>query len=187
MTVRRVSIILAALLAAAALALAAPWLLWAYHLSAAGSLLERGMTWPAPRQSDALPLPLDDAALASAEGQLAQARRWRPDHPQAYRLAGYAALARQDWAAAAAWLDQAHARAPRNPLIAWEAALAHEQVALGSPQDRAALDATRERWRAAGFGPEAFSARAAEARAAGRAAEAERWDRRATLAAEPTP
>jgi hypothetical protein len=179
MTATRGRAILAALLLAALLALATPWLLWASSLSAAGALLERGMAWPEPRHADALPQLRDEPSLRAAEGQLEQARRWRADHPHAYRLAGQIAMARADWAAAAAWLDQAHARAPRDPLIAWEAGLAYEQIALASPQDAAALQRMRERWRAAGFGAEAFSARAAEARAAGRAAEAARWERRA--------
>lgn len=172
-------IVLAAL-AALLLALAAPTLLWAYHLRAAGELIERGLAWPAPRHADALPAVSDQSALLAAEAHLAQARRWRPDHPHAYRLSGYVALAHADWQRAAELLDQARARAPRNPMIAWEAGLAYEQRWLASPADTALRDRMLAAWRAAGLA-DAIRARASEARAAGRLDEAAHWDRRAAL------
>lgn len=174
---------LAALVALAALllALAAPTLLWAYHMRAAGDLLARGITWPTPRMVDTLPAARDETALAAAEAHLAQARRWRPDHPHAYRQSASIALARADWQRAAALLDQAMARAPRNPMIAWEAGLAYEQRWQASPANTALRDHMLAAWRAAGFDAATLHTRAFEARAAGRLDEAARWDRRATL------
>jgi hypothetical protein len=170
-----------AALAALLLALAAPSLLWAYHLSAAGPLLERGLSWPTPRLADSLPAASDPAALAEAERHLAAAGRWRPDHPHAYRLAGYAALARRDWPGAARLLEEARARAPRHPLIAWEAGLAYEQIWDASPGDLAPRDQMLAAWRAAGLDAATLHTRAAEARASNRPAEAPRWERRAAL------
>jgi hypothetical protein len=175
--------VLAALAALAALllALAAPVLLWAYHLSAAGALLERTIAWPTPRLVDSLPAAGDPAALTEAERHLDAARRWRPDHPYAYRLAGQAALARRDWTAAARLLDEARARAPRHPLIAWEAGLAYEQLWDAAPGDLTLRDHMLGAWRAAGLDAAALHTRAAEARANGRPTEAPRWERRAAL------
>jgi len=170
--------IAAAALLALLLALAAPTLLWAYHLGRAGDLLQRGLEWPAPRSADSLPLARDPEALAAAAHELEAARAWRPDHPHAYRLAGHLALAQGDWQAAAGHLEAARARAPRNPLIAWEAGLAYEQLWRASGDD--ALRAKMvDAWRAAGLDAGALSARAHEAEDAGQAAEA--WYARAEL------
>jgi len=118
----------AALAAAALLALCGPLLLWAYHIQRAGSLLETGLRWPAPRQSDSLPQTGDPDALAAAQEHLLAAQRWRPQDSYAHRLAGQAAMARADWATAAAEFEQARALAPADPLPAWEAGLAYEQM-----------------------------------------------------------
>lgn len=115
---------LALLLAAAVL----PRLLWAFHIQRAGALIEQGLVWPEPRQTDSLPLTRDAGLLAEASAELEAARRWRPDDSYGYRLAGRVALARGDWALAVAALEQARLRAPRDPLPAWEAGLAYEQL-----------------------------------------------------------
>ncbi|MBC8160536.1 MAG: hypothetical protein H7Z42_04880 [Roseiflexaceae bacterium] len=112
-----------------------PTLLWAYHTQRAGALADQALTWPSPRRSDSLPSVADAAAIETALGHLAAAKRWRPDHSQAYRLAGQIYLARADWPRAAAELEQAHTRSPREPLIAWEAALAYEQMLLAISGD----------------------------------------------------
>jgi uncharacterized protein HemY len=116
---------------------------------------------------DALPAALDAGALDEALTHLAQAQRWRPDHPHAFRLAGHAALARGDWPAAANALDVARARAPRNPLIAWEAGLAYEQLWRAAPADTAARERMVASWRAAGLTAAALRARGDEALALG--------------------
>ncbi|HWQ11708.1 MAG TPA: tetratricopeptide repeat protein [Roseiflexaceae bacterium] len=161
----RAAILLA--LAAALLAVAAPSLLWAYHLDRAGALLERGLAWPQPRLADALPTVRDPRALDEARAHLAQAQRWRPDHPHAYRLAGHAALARGDWPAAVRALEAARARAPRHPLIAWETGLAYEQFWRAAPADSAAHTHMVASWRAAGLTGAALRARGDEALALG--------------------
>jgi hypothetical protein len=163
------------------LALALPWLLWFYHLAVGGSMLERGLTWPTPRQADSLPALADQAALQAAANELEQAQRWRPKHPQAYRLEAYAAMAAGDWAEAARQLDTARALAPRQPLLAWEAGLAYEQLWLAAPQDRVLEQQMLAAWRAAGFDAAALETRALEARLGNRPAEAERWQRRAAI------
>lgn len=182
---RRAALPAALVALAALLALAAPALLWAYHLSQAGGLLERGLSWPSPRQADSLPAVGDERAVAEALAHLEAARRWRPDHQSAYRLAGQAALARRDWAAAARALDEARARAPRHPLIAWEAGLAYEQLWRAAPSDTQLRERMLEAWRAAGLSGGALLSRAAEAQAAGRDAEAQIWRERAALLQSP--
>lgn len=125
----RHGLLLAALALAGLLAVVAlPRLLWAYHIQRAGALIEQGMVWPEPRQSDSLPLVRDVGLLAEASAELEAARRWRADDSYNYRLAGRVALARGDWVQAAAAFEQARLRAPRDPLPAWEAGLAYEQL-----------------------------------------------------------
>jgi tetratricopeptide (TPR) repeat protein len=108
--------------------LLAPTLRWAYDIELAGRLMDRGLVWPAPRQADSLPKSNDEQALDRALEYLEDAARRRPDHPQAYRLAGQIYAARADWERAAAAFEQAHAVAPRNPLYAWEASLIYNQM-----------------------------------------------------------
>jgi hypothetical protein len=163
------------------LALALPSLLWFSHLAVAGSLLERGLAWPTPRQADTLPTLADADALRAAAGELDQARRWRPDHPHAYRLGAHAAMAAGDWSAAVQLLEVARSLAPRQPLLAWEAGLVYEQLWLAAPQDSALEQKMLAAWRAGGFDAAALEVRALEARLGNRTAEAERWERRATL------
>jgi hypothetical protein len=67
-------------------------------------------------------------------------------------------------------------------MIAWETSLAYEQIALASLADPAPRAAMLAAWRAGGFDAAILAARAADARVSGRIAEAERWERRATLA-----
>lgn len=105
-----------------------PTLLWAYHIQLAGSQITQGLAWPTPRRSDSLPSVMNSVALDDALGHLAAAKRWRPQHSYAYRLAGQIALARADWARAAGELERARELSPGEPLIAWEASLAYEQM-----------------------------------------------------------
>ncbi len=120
-----------ALLACILLALAwllAPTLRWAYDIERAGRLMDVGMAWPTPRQADSLPQARDEQALDQALEYLDDATRRRPEHPHSYRLAGQIYAARADWERAAALLEQARARAPQNPLYAWEAGLIYDQM-----------------------------------------------------------
>lgn len=183
-TIARPALILALVLTLALLALASPTLLWAYHLTRAGALLDTGLAWPMPQLADSLPTEGDSVALGVAQQHLAAAERWRPDHPYAYRLAGRAALARGDWRSAAESLEEAAARAPRNPLIGWELGLAYEQLWRGAPADSTLRDSMLAAWRGAGFDAATFETRAAEAQAARREDEAQVWRARAALLAE---
>ncbi|MEN9934223.1 MAG: hypothetical protein RLZZ387_802 [Chloroflexota bacterium] len=173
--------VIAGLALLAALVAVSPTLLWAYHLSRAGALLERGLVWPEPRMVDSLPIMADTGALEEAVRELEAARSWRPGLAYAYRLAGYVALARGDWAGAARELEAARTRAQRHPLIAWETGLAYEQLWQATPSDLAARERMAEAWRAGGFDAASLRLRAEEARIAGRAEEAQRWERRAAL------
>jgi hypothetical protein len=120
---------LAGLLALAAVAwLLGPTLLWAYDIERAGRLMDVGLAWPTPRQADSLPQARDAQALDRALEYLDDATRRRPEHPHSYRLAGQIFAARADWERAAAMLAQARARAPQNPLYAWEAGLIYDQM-----------------------------------------------------------
>ncbi|GAB4209029.1 MAG: hypothetical protein OHK0022_39460 [Roseiflexaceae bacterium] len=125
---RRGLVVLVLALAGLLAVVVLPPLLWAYHIQRAGSLIEQGMVWPEPRASDSLPQTRDVGLLAEALAELQAARRWRPDDSYSYRLAGQVALARGDWEQAAAAFEQARLRAPRDPLVAWEAGLAYEQL-----------------------------------------------------------
>lgn len=106
----------------------APTIWWAYNVEKAGAFMDQGMAWPEPRLSDSLPTVTDNAALDGALGHLAAARRWRPTHFHAYRLAGQIYLARQDWLNAADSLRIAQALAPKHALVGWEVGLAFEQM-----------------------------------------------------------
>jgi tetratricopeptide (TPR) repeat protein len=120
-----------ALLAGIVLALAwmlGPTLRWAYDIERAGRLLDAGLAWPTPRQAESLPQARDQQALDQALEYLQDAMRRRPEHPHSYRLAGQIYAARADWERAAGLLDQARARAPQNPLYAWEASLIYDQM-----------------------------------------------------------
>ena len=120
-----------ALLACIVLALAwllTPTLRWAYDIERAGRLMDIGMAWPTPRLVDSLPKARDKQALDRALEYLDDAMRRRPEHPHTYRLAGQIYAARADWEHAAAMLDQARARAPQNPLYAWDAGLIYNQM-----------------------------------------------------------
>jgi hypothetical protein len=108
--------------------LLAPTLRWAYDIERAGRLMDAGLAWPTPRQLDSLPQARDALALDQALGYLDDAMLGRPAHPHAYRLAGEIYAARADWERAAAMLDQARARAPQNPLYAWELSLIYDQM-----------------------------------------------------------
>jgi hypothetical protein len=122
---------LLALLACILLVLAwllGPTLRWAYDIERAGRLIDQGMTWPTPRQADSLAEARDERALDQALQHLDDAARRRPEHPQAYRLAGRIYAARADWERAAAAFDRARAVAPRNPLYAWEASLIYDRM-----------------------------------------------------------
>jgi tetratricopeptide (TPR) repeat protein len=176
-----------ALLVALLVALASPTLLWAYHLTRAGALLEAGLAWPTPRLADSLPATGDAGALRAAREHLAAAERWRPDHPHAYRLAGHVALAEGDWQGAVELLEAAVARAPRNPLLGWELGLTYERLWRAEPGDTALRDRMLGAWRGAGMTVVALEARAVEAEVAGRADEAAVWRGRAELLAESDP
>jgi tetratricopeptide (TPR) repeat protein len=124
---------LVALLACILLALIwllTPTLRWAYDIERAGRLMDVGLAWPTPRQATSLPQTRDHQALEQALDYLNDAARRRPEHPHAYRLAGQIYAARADWDRAAAMFDQARARAPQNPLYAWETSLIYDQMRL---------------------------------------------------------
>ncbi len=120
-----------ALLACILLALAwllGPTLRWAYDIERAGRLMDVGLVWPTPHQADSLPQARDEQALNWALEYLDDAMLRRPEHAQSYRLAGQIYAARTDWERAAVMFGQAHARAPQNPLYAWEAGLIYDQM-----------------------------------------------------------
>lgn len=123
---------LAALLALVVLlalaVLLGPMLLWAYDIERAGRLMDAGLAWPTPRLAASLPQVHDEQVLDQALEFLSEAIRRRPDHPQAYRLAGQIYAARADWERAAALLNQARERAPQNPLYALESSLIYGQM-----------------------------------------------------------
>lgn len=108
----------------------APTLSWAWHLNRAGVLLETGLSWPVPHLADSLPTVADPALLETATYHVQQAIAARPDHPHAYRLRGRIAVAQAEWLAAAADFEKAASLQPGNPLPAWEALLAYEQLAI---------------------------------------------------------
>lgn len=117
------------LVAATILALfAGPMFLWVYHIERASRLMEAGLQWPEPRQVDSLPLLRNEHALMDAREHLVAAIRWRPEHSHAYRLLGQSFVAQGDWENAAEAFMQARERAPRHPLIAWEASLVYEHL-----------------------------------------------------------
>lgn len=105
-----------------------PTLRWAYDIEQAGRLMDQGLAWPTPRQVGSLPAARDDQALDRALQYLDDASRWRPSHPQAYRLAGQIFAARADWERAAANLERARMAEPHNPLYAWEVSLIYDQM-----------------------------------------------------------
>jgi hypothetical protein len=108
-----------------------------YDIERAGRLIDAGMVWPEPRRFDSLPRARDNRALDQALAYLIAAERQRPNHPHAYRLAGQIYAARGDWQRSAAVLGRARALAPNNPLLAWEASMAYEQmlkVIAGAPR-----------------------------------------------------
>lgn len=121
------ALVLLAVLALAALA--APLALWAYDLQRAGQLLDAGLAWPTPRTAQSLPQARDAGALRNALAYLESAAARRPNHPQAYRLAGQAYLALGELDAAAAAYERAMAVAPTNQLIRWETSLVYAQMA----------------------------------------------------------
>lgn len=130
-----------ALLVLAALALLAalwPYAAWAYHIDQAGRDLEQGLRWPTPRLADSLPTVGDAKQLDAALAHLEAATLARPGHAYAYRLAGDAHMARGEWRQAAASFERAHWLAPAEPLPAWQASLAYEQL-------QAQLDGAPER------------------------------------------
>jgi tetratricopeptide (TPR) repeat protein len=122
------------LLMGALLAWAMPTLLWAYNVQQAGTLMDRGLAWPEPRLSDSIPHATDSAALEAALGHLAAAVAQRPNDAHAHRLAGAVYMAMGDWRRAVEAYSQAHALAPNNPMIAWDAGLAYEQLAHAMEQ-----------------------------------------------------
>jgi tetratricopeptide (TPR) repeat protein len=165
-----------------------PWLMWAYQINRAATLIEQGVSWPAPRSSDTLPSVNDPQQLAQARAALDRAINWRPGHVYAYRLRGQIALAEGRWEEAEAFYAEASRLAPNNPLIVWEQALAHEQrMGLGwvppatsadlAAQDRELL----QLWERAGLSMEQFIDRGEEARGRQQPGEALRWYERANM------
>jgi tetratricopeptide (TPR) repeat protein len=105
-----------------------PSLLAAYNVERAGRLMDAGLAWPEPRVLESVPVSRNDQALDQALGHLAAALRWQPDSVHAYRLASQIYAARQAWMQAAEALEQAQVLEPKNTLVAWERALAYEQI-----------------------------------------------------------
>lgn len=126
---RRRSLLLLLALLSIVVVLAAPFLLWAYHIQQAGYLLEQALTWPDPRRADALPQLADADADERALYHLSAAAEARPEHFHAHRLMGYAYEARGEWLQSAAAFERARQFAPNHPLLAWETGLMYEQIA----------------------------------------------------------
>jgi hypothetical protein len=108
--------------------LLSPLLLWAYDVERAGSLIDRGMTWPEPRGFSSLPTARDPAALEQALAYLDDAVRRRPDHSHAYRLIGQVRAALGQLKRAADAFELAAARSPDDPMPRWEASLVYERI-----------------------------------------------------------
>jgi hypothetical protein len=118
--------------------LSAPLLLWSLDIQRAGRLVAGGVEWPEPRLVDSLPHARDAVALEEALAFLSSATRRRPEHPHAYRMMAQAHLALGDAVRAAEAVEQALARLPHNPLLAWESSLINEQMVraiAGAPRE----------------------------------------------------
>jgi len=161
-----------------------PWLMWSVQINRAAALIEQGTSWPAQRSSDTIPGVSDPQQLAQANVALNAAISWRPGDAYAYRLRGQIALAEGRWDEAELAFAESSRRAPTNPLIAWEQALAYErrrwnswEPAVGQPQH----SNLRQLWQQAGLDMEQFIARGDEARLSQRPEEALRWYKRASV------
>ncbi len=108
--------------------LAAPWLLWLYHIDRAGTLMKEGLSWPQPRYVDSIPAVVDDATIRQALDHLVSAQFYRPHHAHAYRMSGWIYLARGDLERAAAAFERARAINTAEPMIDWETGLVYEQM-----------------------------------------------------------
>lgn len=95
----------------------------------ADALLDAAVIWPADEPGGGLPTARDATALARARAALELLAAQTAD-PQVQRMLGYAAAAAGDWPAAAKAFDAALRAEPASLLIAWQAALAYEQMAL---------------------------------------------------------
>ncbi len=112
-----------------ALILAAfPWVIWSISLATAGSLIDKGLTWSQPRFADSIPSVSDERALKDALRHLQVATYWKPDDPQAYRLAGWIYMAQEDWLNAADSFTKAWMLQPNSLMYSWERGLAFEQM-----------------------------------------------------------
>jgi tetratricopeptide (TPR) repeat protein len=161
-----------------------PWLMWSTQIDRAAALIEQGTSWPAQRSSDTIPAVSDPQRLAQARAALDAAIGWRPGDAYAYRLRGQIALAEGRWEEAETAFGDASRRAPTNPLIAWERALAYErrrwsgwEPEIGQPED----NDLRQLWQQAGLNMDQFIARGDEARHSQRPDEALRWYKRASM------
>jgi len=105
-----------------------PWVIWSTSLSRAGSLIDNGLTWSQPHFADSIPSVSDEQALEAALRYLQVATYWRPDDPQAYRLAGWIYMAQKDWLNAADSFTKAWNLQPNSLLYSWERGLAFEQM-----------------------------------------------------------
>ncbi|HYF62765.1 MAG TPA: tetratricopeptide repeat protein [Herpetosiphonaceae bacterium] len=180
---RTVSVAAAALALLGLGSIVVPWLMWAAQINRAAELIEQGISWPEPRSSDTIPTVSDPQRLAEARLALDAAIGWRPDNAQAFRLRGQIAMAEGGWAEAKTAFGEAGRRAPANPLIIWEQALAHERrYGIGwAPADPAQTGELRRLWQQAGMSMERFIARGDEARFRDRTDEALRWYGRASV------
>ena len=105
-----------------------PRVIWSISLARAGSLMDQGLIWSQPRFADSIPSVSDEQALEAALRHLQVATYWRPDDPQAYRLAGWIYMAQKDWLRAADSFTEAWNLQPNSLLYSWERGLAFEQM-----------------------------------------------------------
>lgn len=105
-----------------------PRVIWSISLARAGSLMDQGLIWSQPRFADSIPSVSDEQALEAALRHLQVATYWRPDDPQAYRLAGWIYMAQKDWLHAADSFTEAWNLQPNSLLYSWERGLAFEQM-----------------------------------------------------------
>jgi tetratricopeptide (TPR) repeat protein len=90
--------------------------------------MDQGLIWSQPRFADSIPSVSDEQALEAALRHLQVATYWRPDDPQAYRLAGWIYMAQKDWLRAADSFTEAWNLQPNSLLYSWERGLAFEQM-----------------------------------------------------------
>ncbi len=158
-----------------------PRLIWYYEIDRAGRLLAAGLVWPQPRTIDSLPIAKDSRAVEAAITHLSVAIVQRPDHAYAYRLAGEANAALGNWVDAAACLQLARQKSPRNPTAAILLNSVYEQQLHIDPTQP--VDQRRAILREAAIPVQQYIVRGDEALARAEVAEAQMQYERAVLIA----